>query len=235
MRGSDGLLWFGAVALSLMVHGLLFLNSGSLEGNQDKPQQERQVTRVSFRSVTSPATVPQEVVVEIPSMEPEPEVTEAPEPPPKPQQLKSEKRAERAWQPESEPVSETLQQVPPREPTSTAADKVPEQAAAVNGSVVDPAMIEKARQEYLRHLLGYIESNKFYPAAARRRGLEAMVTISFELLADGRIRSLNVSGGHKILRSAAEEAVKHSLPLPKPPAVLVTPFTVNFSMAYQLL
>ena len=234
MRDHDGLLWFGAVALSLSVHGLLLFNTGSLAGNQEQPQQERNVTRVSFRSQTSPVTTPQAVPMETPPKEPEPEVTEAPEPPPKPEPPKPEKRAKRARQVETKPEPEPTPQTQ-QEPTTTAAEKVPEQAVAVSGTVADPAMIEKAKQEYLRRLLGHIESNKFYPTAARRRGLEAMVKISFELLADGRIRNLSVTGGHKMLRSAAEEAVARSLPMPKPPAAVVTPLAVNFSMAYQLL
>lgn len=234
MSRRDALLWAGAAVLSLVAHGLLFFNAGSLAGNQERPQQERQVTSVSFRSVTSPATVPQEAPVETPPKEPELEVTEAPEPPRKPEPPKPEKRAERARQVDTKPEPEQTPQTQ-QAPTTTVAEKVPEQAMAVSGTVADPAMIEKARQEYLRRLLGHIESNKFYPAAARRRALEAMVKISFELQADGRITNLSVTGGHKILRSAAEEAVERSLPMPKPPPEVVTPLVVNFSMAYQLL
>jgi len=218
-----------ALAASLLLHGLVLVNTGSKAGNSVRPSPQRTLTRVSFRSVSAPQPQP-----EMPDKPPEPEVSEVPEPPPEPEPPKPEKRAEKAHQPE--PLREPLRQPPPPTVATTAeAQKGPAVAEVVKGTVDDPALVKQAKQEYLRRLLGHIESNKYYPAAARRRGLEAMVKISFELLADGRIRKLHITGGHKLLRRAAEEAVERSLPMPRPSVEVTTPLVVNFSMAYQLM
>lgn len=232
MKVNDWTIGLVALGASLLLHVSLFLNSGSVAGNTEAREPARKVTRVSFRSVTAPPT-PAEPQPEVPEKPPEPEVTEVPEPLPKPEPPKPKRQAERARQTEPAPEPPETEPVP-QQASAAEAQKSPAPAEVVAGSVADPAVIEKARQEYLRRLLGHIESNKYYPSAARRRGLEAMVKISFELLADGRIRELNVAGGHKLLRRAAEEAVEQSLPMPTPPAEVVTPLVVNFSMAYQL-
>ena len=232
MRRRDVALWSGALALSLLVHGLLFFNTGSLAGNQEQRQQERHVTRVSFRSAASPPTTAHEVSV-APPKPPEPEVTEAPEPPPKPAPPKEEKRAERARQVEPLPVPEPSPLVQ-QEPTSAAADKVPVVSEAVSGTVADPALIEKARQEYLRRLMAHIEKYKNYPRAARRRRIEGDASVSFTLQAGGQVGDLMVNGAQEILNSAARRAVEDAMPLPEPPSTLGLPWPVAFTMRFSL-
>jgi protein TonB len=129
-------------------------------------------------------------------------------------------------------VEEVPKSEPPTESTPSAAAPPPPDGADLQ---VDALLLEQQRNEYLRRLLGHIESHKFYPQAARRRGLEAEVRISFVLLADGQIKNLSVVDGHKLLRGAAQEAVVRALPLPRPPEAVATPLAINFSMAYQLL
>ena len=233
MTGRDGLLWAGAVAVSLLAHALLFFNTGSLAGNQEQQRQERHVTRVSFRSVASPSTTPMAAPVETPPDEVEPEVTEAPEQPPEPTPPKPEKRAERAREVEPQPSPELPKQTTPV-PTSAVAEKMPTVTEAVTGTVEDPALIEKAKQEYLRRLMSHIEKYKHYPRAARRRRIEGDVRVSFSLHAAGKLDGLNISGGQEILNSAALRAVEEALPLPEPPASLGLPWPVAFTMRFSL-
>lgn len=233
MSRRDGLLWTGALAVSLLAHALLFFNTGSLAGNEDQPRPERHTTRVSFRSVTSPPTTPQAVPEEITPERPEPEVTEATEPPPLPSPPKEEKRAERAREVAPQPQPEP-RPAAPAAPTSAAADKVPVISEVVNGTVADPALIEKAKQEYLRRLMAHIEKYKHYPRAARRRYLEGDVRVSFTLLAEGRVAELQVDGDEQLLSGAAQRAVEEALPLPVPPATLAMPWPVAFTMRFTL-
>lgn len=233
MKGRDGLLWAGALALSLLVHGLLFFNTGSLAGNQEQRQHERHATRVSFRSAAAPPTTPQAVPMEVPPEEPEPEVTEAPEPPPEPVSPKPEKRAERAREVEAQPSPEPAPQPPPT-PTSAAADKVPVVTEAVSGTVEDPALIEQAKQEYLRRLMAHIEKYKHYPRAARRRRIEGDVHVSFSLQSGGQAGALSVEGGQEILNIAARRAVEEAMPLPEPPPAIGLPWPVAFTMRFSL-
>ena len=230
MRRLDVALWSGALALSLLAHALLLFKTGSLAGNQERPQQERHVTRVSFRSAAAAPTPPQAEPEKPPE---EAEVTEVPEPPPKPTPPKEEKRAERARQPEPAPAPEPPPPTPPV-PTSAAVDKVPVISEAVSGTVEDPALIEKARQEYLRRLMAHIEKHKHYPRAARRRRIEGDAGVTFVLQAGGAVGNLSVEGAQDALNEAARRAVEDALPLPEPPSALGLPWPVAFTMRFTL-
>lgn len=91
-----------------------------------------------------------------------------------------------------------------------------------------------AEESYLARLLAHIDSHKFYPRGARRRGQEGDVHVTFYLLQDGSIRALDISGGNKVLRDAAKRALQAALPLPQPPASLDLLEQVRFSMQYRL-
>jgi protein TonB len=233
MSVSDWAIAMAALAASLLLHGLLLYNTGSVAGNEEPLAKERTVTRVSFRSVAAPQTLPQPPQPDT-EKPPEPEVTEAPEPPPEPEPPKPEKRAEKTRQ--SEPAPK-----PPQEPTrsppvesSAEAEKTPAAAEAVSGTVQDPALIEQARQEYLRRLMAHIESHKSYPRAARRRRLEGDVRVTFSLQGGGRVAALQAEGGHRLLTGAASEAVERAVPLPPPPESLSLPWEVAFTMRFSL-
>jgi protein TonB len=233
MRGRDWIIGSGALVASLLLHGLLFFNAGSVAGNTEQVKPKQSTTRVSFRSVAAPPTVPQpqQPVAEKP---PEPEVTEAPQPPPKPEPPKPEKRAEKARQPEQEVKPSSPEQAPPPAATTSETEKAPSAAEVVQGSVEDPALIEQARQEYLRRLMAHIEAHKHYPRAARRRGIQGDVKVSFTLKAAGRAEGLTAVGGHRLLNSAASDAVRDAQPLPPPPDLIKLPWPVNFTMRFTL-
>jgi protein TonB len=230
---NDWAIWSGAIVASLLLHGLLFFNSGSVAGNTEQNKPTRSTTRVSFRSVTAPQTVPQPQQP-VPDKPPEPEVTEAPEPPPKPEPPKPEKRAEKARQPEPETKPVREEQIPPPAATTAEAEKAPAAAEAVVGSVTDPALIEQARQEYLRRLMAQIESHKHYPRAARRRGIQGDVEVSFTLKAAGKVEGIAAVGGHRLLNSAASDAVTAAQPFPVPPDSIKLPWPVRFTMRFTL-
>jgi protein TonB len=91
-----------------------------------------------------------------------------------------------------------------------------------------------AQETYLARLLAHIDSHKFYPRSARRRGQEGDVHVVFYLLQDGGIRALEVSGANRQLREAAQHAVQAALPLPPPPASINLHQQVSFSMQFRL-
>ncbi|MEW7976043.1 MAG: TonB family protein [Candidatus Sedimenticola endophacoides] len=85
----------------------------------------------------------------------------------------------------------------------------------------DPALL---RERYLARLLAHIEREKFYPGAARRRGIEGEVVIDFTLGCDGRPGPVQARRGHKLLRGAATSAVERAHPLPTPPPPSTAPW-----------
>jgi protein TonB len=228
-------IWPSAILVSLLLHVALFVQLGSRTGADSvTPVQQKTVTHLSFRSVT--ATLPQPQPVERPKPAVEANVAPSARVDEAPQQEKA--RARRVVPPVPQTVAEKQEkadEIPKPVPLPESAPSTATPPPNGGDLQAEALLLEQKRNEYLRRLMGHIESNKFYPQAARRRGLQAVVKISFELLADGQIRALRVSDGHKLLRSAAEEAVARALPMPKPPEAVETPLAINFSMAYQLL
>lgn len=97
-------------------------------------------------------------------------------------------------------------------------------------AVVDTAL----RERYLATVLAHIESHKYYPLPARRRGIEGGVEVRFTLDAQGRITDLAVSGGNSLFVEAARAAVQSALPLPASPAMDGFPLSVHFQMIFKL-
>jgi len=87
---------------------------------------------------------------------------------------------------------------------------------------------------YLQELYSSIENNKYYPSAARRRGMQDTVSVSFHLLATGEIEDLTITTRFKALRIAAKKAVQESLPFQQPPDELETPIKIQYAMAFKL-
>lgn len=229
-------IWPGAIAASLLLHGALLVQLGSHAGAEsEQPPQKNTVTHLRFRAVSATLSQPQPVAQPRQAVEanvaPSSPVPAVPQKK-KPKALRVVPPVPQAVVDEQEQVEELVPPAPPPESVASAAVPPPTAGGDLQAEAL---LLEQQRNEYLRRLMGHIESHKFYPLAARRRGLQAVVKISFELLADGQIRDLQVSEGHKLLRSAAAEAVARSLPLPRPPQAVVTPMALNFAMAYQLL
>lgn len=90
------------------------------------------------------------------------------------------------------------------------------------------------RERFLSHLLTHIESFKYYPHAARLRGIEGAINVSFRLLKDGGIENIAVKGRSIQLRRAAKAAVNRALPLPACPEEINCPIEVSYAMQYQI-
>ena len=166
--------------------------------------------------------------------EPEPETRPRPEPPPPPPAPKPEVRKK----PLPDPVIE-----PPPASTEVAetTELIEEQIATsdyVEAPVDKPALAQVAlqdeRESYLLRLLEHIDNHKFYPRIARRRGVEGEIKVAFYLRKDGSISNLQVTGGSKVLRKAAKQAVQQSLSLPPPPDSIPLQEQIRFGMVYRL-
>ena len=87
---------------------------------------------------------------------------------------------------------------------------------------------------YIENILLEIEKNKFYPTIARKRNMQENVKVSFTLLENGDVTDLEINGRFKILRHAAKKAMLNALPFNTPPVEMQLPFTVKYSMAFNL-
>lgn len=210
----EGVIWTAAIAVSLGLHLLLFWPGAfALSADDGKARQQAGVTRLSFRVAAKP-----QPPAPVPEVKPQPKPPEPPKPrppEPKPVEPKVVKKA----------VPEDV--TPPSEPVLDSAPAPVETAG-------DPRQQEQARRHYLGELLAHIEEHKFYPRAARRRGLQGVIQVSFVLHDNGQISDVLVEDGQEVLRKAAEEAVRAALPLPLPPRDVVCPMRVSFGMEFKL-
>ncbi len=204
-------IWTGAIVLSLGLHLMLFWPGNfALSADDGKARKPAGVTRLSFRVATKP-----QPPAPVPEVKPQPKPPEPPKPRP----------------PEPKPVKKTrpVETVQAREP-----EPVVESAPAPAETAGDPQQMEQARRSYLGQLLAHIEEQKFYPRAARRRGLQGVIQVSFFLHENGQISDVAVEEGHEVLRKAAVDAVNAALPLPLPPRDVPSPLRVSFGMEFKL-
>jgi protein TonB len=225
MRRRERLCLLLAAGLSLGVHAAAAIwfshLSPSLDGLNQPPTRIVQLS-VATQRTSLPATVPE--------LPPEAAATPAkrvppPRPAPRPSPVPRRVQPERALPP---PEPETVASLPV-EPVKSAQQDSPEVQQAVSS-----AATSAAAESYLARLLAHIDSHKFYPRSARRRGQEGDVHVTFYLLQDGGIRALDISGGSRQLRDAAERAIHESQPLPQPPASIDLHEQISFSMQFRL-
>jgi protein TonB len=212
-----------AASLSLGVHATaavwLSVHTSAADGLNHPPMQIVQLSLITQRATPPPA-----------APDPVPEIKPAPvkpPPPPRPRPVPHQPPRVQPERTQPAPEPETVVSLP-TEPTAagkpeTITQQQPQTTAAA-----------PAQESYLARLLAHIDSHKFYPRSARRRGQEGDVHVAFYLLQDGGIRALEVSGGNRQLREAAQRAVQASLPLPQPPASINLHEQVSFSMQFRL-
>lgn len=200
-----------AVTVSLLLHLIFFLQL-SANANSSQAQAPQLSTRVSLNLMPPPQQPPQLVQPEQPKPKPKPR--------PKTEPKTKEKPPEKVEEIKHEP--EVVQE-------QAVATKVSEQIQRETGKNNAPI-----KKEYLKNLLTHIEGHKYYPSSARRRGMEANIEVSFQLLSNGNLRDLNTSGGPLILRKAAEQAITKALPFKVPPSEVNCPIYVSYVMQFEL-
>jgi len=103
-------------------------------------------------------------------------------------------------------------------------------SASQHGVVVDTSI----RDRYLASVLAQIETHKFYPMPARRRGLQGRVNVRFTLDVRGGISGLDVTGSDSLFVVAARAAINSALPLPAAPSADGFPLAVHYQMIFNL-
>lgn len=206
-----------AIAASLALHAGLLIQAGGAIGVSEPVTQAQSITRLTF---SKPAPLPEEVPMAAP--EPQPENQPKPEPKPvaRPEKAVPEKR-----EPEPKAVAEKPQ--PARSVAATAAQT--EQAPQL-----DDGMIENKTKAYLASVIAHIEQHKWYPKAARRRGIEGDIEVTFLLLPDGSANAVEVTSGPEVLLEAARKTMARATPLPPPPPDIHCPIRCSFRMQFAL-
>ena len=223
-----------AAALSLVAHATAAVYFGHYRSPESAAPQSAPTLQLSLTAArpappqAAPEPVPEPEVAPPPEIQPPPKPVQKPVPKPVPKPVARPK-------PRPRPV---LQKPPPTEIAETA-PIVPIPAVAAARTVADKPVLAPVpqvseRESYLARLLAHIDSHKFYPRSARRRGIIGEVKVSFYLHRDGSIEDLQITGGSKVLRKAARQAIYNAQSLPKPPDTLGLQEPIQFGMVYRL-
>lgn len=210
-----------ALAVSLAIHAAIAWNMGDLPlSGREKTQNHVVTAKVSFQKILPPPPK-KKCEVEPPKIKPKPKKKpvktarkHTPKPKPKPK-------------PEPEPVIEP-------EPVEIKTPEPPPAVAAAQAPPVDRARLKRERDEYLMMALARIEKEKYYPRAARRRGIQAAIKVRFTILKSGDVDNIRVEGSHSILERAAREALVKASPFPCPPESQTGPMNVEYEMEFAL-
>ncbi|MDL1957739.1 MAG: energy transducer TonB [Candidatus Desulfofervidus auxilii] len=90
---------------------------------------------------------------------------------------------------------------------------------------------------YLQLVKQKIEKNKRYPLLARNKGIEGEVLLKFEILKNGKVKSIKIvkSSHYQILDKAAIESIKKANPFPPFPKELKeNSLIINISLRFEL-
>lgn len=158
-----------------------------------------------------------------------------PEPPPA-ETVKPVTEAEPAPQVQAQHSEDTLAETSPAEPINDPAPSRSQAAHAGQQNAEHSSALEAEKQNYLGRVAEHINSYKYYPRSAIRRGTEGQVEVSFDLQPDGSIENLRTLGEHSVLLSASQRSIEQALPMPQRSDNLLAlgAIHIEFSMKYFL-
>lgn len=222
--------FFMALTMTLLLHGLFVLSEQLQQRGSSVRSVREQVTHLSFRTAPTPKSVSAPVQPPRPETRQQPPEPQLSEPEPIPARSEPIKKVVAdvgsKVSSQSEPES-TTDSEPPKEEQGDTETAEPSSATAT----VAPTAAQKA--DYLGRLMAHIEQHKYYPRAARRRGIEGNIPVHFQLLAQGAVDRVHCDG-QAVLAKAACAAINAAQPLPSPPAGFPLPYAIAFDIRFNL-
>lgn len=200
-----------AILASVLLHLVLLLRYGGEIGVNTPATQTRGISRVTLQASVAQAP---------PKSQPR-------------QQQKVATRSEQVAPPQEETAVARDEPVDKPEPEAST-EQAASEARQSQAQAVNQGLAADAKQRYLATLLGHIEAHKYYPLAARRRGQEGVIRVSFILNSATELGAVHVSGGNTLLQSAAREAVYRAVPFPAAPEGLRFPLQLEFKIRFSL-
>ena len=208
--------WAIFLIMSVLVHATILVTWGGRMGVHD----------ASLEDVAASHVLNIQLMKQQPMEKPSADVL----PEPKPMPVVEEKRLEEIKPAEksiAEPVAE------PEQPVHKVEQMIEPQ---VQGEQLqnDHQLVIKQKQQYMQKLMAHIDAHKFYPSAARRRGIEGEVQVSFSLTMDRIPVNVEANGSISLLQRAAMQALQDASPFPEPPADVFFNSPIVISMVYAL-
>ena len=91
------------------------------------------------------------------------------------------------------------------------------------------------KQQFFAKLKEKINSNKSYPQNARRRGIEGVVEVKFEILSSGQVGTISILSGNQIFFQSIKDAIESSFPMAIPTQIKDNLGFVTLRLEYKLL
>lgn len=201
--------------LSVLSHAAVMLSWGGRLGVQEAVLENTTASHILNIELVQQSPVKP---VEIP---PEPEPMPVPE-----------KKVIEEIKPVEKPVEQVMEE--PQKKEEPVVEQVKQPQVQGEQLQFDHQLQIKQKEQYLQALMKHIDAHKFYPAAARRRGVEGEVRVSFELTADKTACNIEADGSVSVLERAAMQAVRDASPFPEPPADVFFSSPIVISMVYAL-
>ena len=205
------------MAVSLLGHAAVMIGWGGRLGVHEAALQDSTVSHI----------LNIELVQQQPIEKKQQEIPPEPEPMPVP-----EKKIIEEIKPVEKPVEQAVEE--PVKKNEPVAEQLMEPQVQGDQLQDDQLLQIKKKEQYIQKLMKHIDAHKFYPAAARRRGIEGDVKVSFELTADKTACNIEAEGGIAVLERAAIQAVRDASPFPDPPADVFFENPIVISMIYAL-
>jgi protein TonB len=185
------------LVLSLALHGFAFL--GGAGGNPPAPLPEQEHQPVARVKLTRMAKAPPQSV---------------PAPVPRQEQKVVEKKPVET-PPEPAPQQETEAVAEAQGDETAAPETEGGESGPIAGSEYSETGGNREYEELLAYISGLISQNLLYPQMARRRNVEGIVGVQFEIGTDGSLVSVRVnhSSGSSILDKAAVSLIEKICPI----------------------
>lgn len=153
---------------------------------------------------------------------------------PKPKIIK--KKILKIPEPEQKPIKEQKKQEEIKEPQKFQEKIVKKQVVSTNTTdkKVCADKVKAKKELFITNLIKKINSNKFYPHTARRRGIEGSIEVGFNILIDGSVDNINMISGKKIFKKSAISAISKSFPVDVDLALFDFPKKFHIKIAYIL-
>jgi protein TonB len=223
-------MFLSMLGLSAAIHGLVIISAGS-GFRTPSPVSEKQIIttlsmiKVGTRSQTSaPSTPIEKKTIEKP-VEIPPQLPPVQDPAPGEEVQEDHETQER-----DNENNETQEGGETREGNNTGNNEEIPQSQAGGGTIAD-----REYEALLAYIKEFIDKNLVYPPMARRRNIEGVVGVYFEIKRNGELVSISTgrSSGSSILDNAAVSLIKKIPPLEN--LTLNRTLALNVNIAYELM
>jgi protein TonB len=221
--------FLGMIGLSAVFHGLVMIGVSRSDFRTPSPVPENQF--VSTIKMVKVGTKPQR---EAPSKPIEKKIVEKPIAPPEPLPVQEIVHSEEAQEEETQERDSGNDEEAQEGDGTQAYDDTGNNEGQEGGTEEGGAITDREYEALLAYIKEFINKNLVYPPMARRRNIQGIVSVYFDIEKNGRLVSVSVSrsSGSSILDNAAVSLIKKIPPLEN--LALNRTLALNVNIAYEL-